>query len=90
MPPLFPPASWRPAYSQVALLALARDDPDMNQVISDLKAPYRAGRFEIPERLGQIFLKIAKLFCSAAAELMQILDRQRMGRGMARVEAVQP
>ena len=90
MPCLFPPPSGRPACGQVLPLALARHGPDVNQVVPDLKRLDRASRFEIPQRLGQIFLEVSKLFCLAAAEFVQILDTQGVGRGVAGVEAVQP
>ena len=70
MPCLFPPAIWRPAGGQVLPLTLARHGPDVNQVVPDLKRLDRASRFEIPERLGQIFLEVSKLFCLAAAEFV--------------------
>ena len=90
MPCLFPPASWRPAGGQVLLLALARHGPDVHQVAYDLKCLNRADGFEIPQRLGQIFFELPQPFGLAAAELVQILDRQCMGRGVGGVEAVQP
>ena len=87
---LFPPARWRPARSQVLLLALARDRPDVHQVVSDLKRLDRADRFEIPQRLGQILLEFPELLGLAAAELVQILDTQRVRRGVRGIEAMQP
>ena len=55
---LSPPPSWRPARDQMFLLTLARHGPDMHQVVPDLKRLDRASGFEIPERLGQILLKM--------------------------------
>ena len=55
---LFPPASWRPARGQVLALARARDGPDVDQVVLDLKRLDRAGSFEIPQGLSQILLEM--------------------------------
>ena len=62
----------------------------MDQIVSDLKRLDRAGRFEISQGLGQIFLEVAELLGLAAAELMQVSHAQRVGLGVARVETVQP
>ena len=88
--PLFPPTSWRPARGQMLLLARARNSPDVDQIVPDLKPLDRADGFEIPQRLAQILLEVSKLFCSAPAELVQVGYAQRVGRGVGGVEAVQP
>ena len=86
---LFPPASWKPAHSQVALLALARHSLDVDQIAPNFKAPDRANSLEVAEGLGQILLEFPQLLGLATAEPVQILDRHP-GLGVARVEAVQP
>ena len=45
---------------------------------------------ELPQRLGQIFLEVAELLGLAAAELVQVGHGQRVRRGVAGIEAVQP
>ena len=87
---LFSPPSGQPARGQVLLLALARHGPDMDEIVSDLKCLDPANGFESPQGLDQILLELPHLLGLAAAELVQILDPQRVGRGVAGVEAVQP
>ena len=90
MPCLFPPASWRLARGQVALLALTRHRPDVHQVVSNLKVPDRANSLEVAEGLGQIFFELPQPLGLTTAEPVQVLDRHPIGLGVARVEAVQP
>lgn len=72
------------------LLARARHGPDAHQGSYDLKRLNRAEGFEIPQRLGQILLELPELLGLTAAELVQVGYGQRVGGGVARVEAVQP
>ena len=90
IPCLFPPTSGRPAGGQVLPLALARHGPDVDELVPDRKRLDRAGRFEIPECLGQILLEFPHLLGLAAAELVQVGHAQRVGRGVAGIKAVQP
>ena len=82
MPCLFPPAIGWPVGGQVLLLALARYGPDMDEIVSDLEAPDRADRFEIPQRLGQAFFESSHPLGLAAAELVQV-GHASGGRGRA-------
>ena len=62
----------------------------MLPVVPDLKRLDRAGGFEIPQRLGQIFFELPQPFGLTAAALVQGGYGQRVGGGGGGVEAVQP
>ena len=62
----------------------------MDELVPDLKRLERPHGDKLLKRLGQILLELPHLLGLAAAELVQILDPQRVGRGVAGIEAVQP
>ena len=90
MPCLFPPAIGWPVGGQVLLLALARYGPDMDEIVSDLEAPDRADRFEIPQRPDQAFFESSHPLGLATAELVQVGHAQRVGCSVAGIESMQP